>query len=98
MLRHKREIKKRYMSGYWMFFGKCENWNVFEEYYINKWNEKPEYWKQYYLSGPRQYAKDLTNRKVRQMYRNVREDQFEDLWAPQGNDYTKIGEYDWIIW
>lgn len=61
-----------------------------------------EYWKTYYLSGNRRYAKYCTNRAIRAYYRDqfrrLNSEDMEDVMAMRNSDYEKAYDYDWTIW
>ena len=58
-----------------------------------------EYWRIYYLTGPRQYAKKCTDRRIRQKYRQmIHHMDPEDVTALRGSDYEKEFDYNWEIW
>lgn len=62
------------------------------------------YWKEYYLSGRRNYSKFSTNRKIRQMNRSICQsamqlEDAEDCGVQMRNaDYRKYFDYDWTVW
>ena len=58
-----------------------------------------EYWKTYYLTGRRQYAKKYSDKRIRQKYRQmISKYDPEEVTAPKGADYEKEFDYDWTIW
>lgn len=58
-----------------------------------------KYWKDFYLSGSRQYAKEETNAKIRSFFRNkLNGHDFEDLNAMSGSDYQKEYDFEWTLW
>lgn len=94
---HKKRMKEKYCKTY--FYGrKCQcSWN----YFINNIEpkERIKYWDFLYLSGPRQYAKYATNRKIRAKYRNVINIyNIYDIETLRGADYRKLVDYDWTVW
>ena len=105
--RHKRNLKKKY--GHGLYTGYRSNPYLMEAEYKEKYGDWPnsrnggyEYWQQCYLTGPRQYAKNCTNRVIRAMYRdmlkNMDIESLDDIQALQGSDYEKIFDYMWTIW
>lgn len=60
-----------------------------------------EYWNQFYLSGPRRYAKDCTNSVIRARYRDmlrvIDEEDMEDIQALTGSDYEKMFDFWWTL-
>lgn len=58
-----------------------------------------QYWNEFYLSGPRGFAKRSTNRRIRQQYREmIANNDPEDIMAHQGSEYQKEFDYAWTIW
>ena len=107
MRKHKRRMKKKY--GYGLYNGYRTNIRLHEdecrENYgdcKNARNGGYEYWQSYYLTGPRQYAKNCTNRVIRAIYRDMLNtldaDALEDVQALRGSDYEKMYDYNWTIW
>ena len=105
--KHKRKMKQRYGHGLYTTYRtnlKMHEQECREKYgdMRNARNGGYDYWKIYYLTGPRQYAKFCTNRVIRAMYRdllrNLTEDDMEDIQAFNGSDYEKAFDYDWTIW
>ena len=66
-----------------------------------------QYWRFAYVTGPRQYAKDATNRVIR-AYARMKLDEFlaldEEEWddfdfeVEQHNGYQKHYDYAWTVW
>jgi len=107
MRKHKRELKKKY--GHGLFNGYRTNLKLHEDWcreqYGNQRNSRNggyEYWQNYYLTGPRQYAKDCTNRVIRAKYRDMlnvlHEDEMDDVQALRGSDYEKMYDYAYTLW
>ena len=73
---------------------------ILEKYSDDPWMlHEIKYWQICYLSGPRQYAKYGTNRKIRQKYRTiVKSRELEDITAPQHSDYRKEYDYSNTVW
>lgn len=62
-------------------------------------NKGFEYWKTFYLSGCRRFAKSATNRIIRARYRELlRNADPEDVQALRGADYEKMFDYLWTVW
>ena len=66
-----------------------------------------QYWRVFYLTGPRQYAKDATNSVIRAHWREKLNDFYrldEEDWddfdpeMEQHNGYQKHFDYAWTIW
>ena len=62
-------------------------------------NEGYTYWDEYYLSGPRRFAKMCTNRKIRSMYRaKIARELLDEIVAYRGSDYEKEFDFWWTIY
>ena len=57
------------------------------------------YWEEFYLTGPRAYAKSCTNRKIRAKYRDMinREDP-EHIMGLKGSQYEKEYDFRWTLY
>lgn len=107
---HKHKMKQRHIDNW--FYGKngrtrTMTWPEFRAYAEKALSEPIygqyrqhilDYWEQYYLTGPRQYAKKETARRARQQFREainkcVDWNDFEGL-----PPYHKIFDYDWMVW
>lgn len=86
---HKRKMKDKISNK---VSRKSKDWNAVKEYY-------PYYWKDYYLSERRKYAKHVTNRAIRQefndMYGKIIFDEYE--LNNSRNGYRKYYDYDWYV-
>lgn len=107
MRKHKRKMKQKYGRG--LYEGYRTNLRMHEDWcrenYGNCRNARNggyEYWQTYYLTGPRQYAKEQTNGVIRAFYRDLINsldiEDLEDVQALTGSDYEKMYDYDWTIW
>lgn len=110
--RHKRIQQKQYMTMY--SFGRRSNLKLFmntmrdqAEEDANTWwcrkhparNGGWEYWRRFYMSGSRRFAKQYTNRKIRQKYRTMLSNtDHEDAVALHGADYEKEFDYEYTVW
>ena len=105
--KHKRILKQKY--GYGLYEGYKTNLRLHEdkcreEYADNRdaRNGGYEYWQAYYLTGPRQYAKEATNSVIRAMFRdilrNMTEDDMDEIPVFRGSDYEKAYDYMWTVW
>ena len=57
------------------------------------------YWQKLDLSGRRKYAKSLTNRVIRNKFRNLKNcEDPEDVRVLKHSEYQKECDYNWIIW
>ena len=66
--------------------------------YLNDLDGLP-YWKTYYLSGRRGFAKEWTNRRLRSKFREeVAQQDYENMSAPHCGEYRKHFDYAWTIW
>ena len=109
---HKREMEKQYAKKY--AYGRPGMYNVCilrdrleREAQEDTWwrrkhpprNNGWEYWRTYYLSGMRGYAKKYSDKRIRQKYRQmIRQLDPEDITALRGSDYEKEYDYNWTIW
>ena len=108
MRQHKRELKKKHAANSWCQFDtRIDEERAHRNYeedkdskWVDKRNEGYDYWNHCYLSGRRRFAKDCTNRKIRNIYRNlIASGEFlDDVIAPKGSDYEKFFDYLWTIW
>jgi len=102
---HKVHMKKRHLRKYTR--GEYSSWSDFESNSYNRYYDG-RYWKDYYLSGVRRFAKRETNRKIRRNYRlsvymdyDYMSDDFcgkdyDNLTQP--SKYRKVFDYMWTIW
>ena len=110
-IRHKREMKKKFAKGYGYGSGQYDvRWlrdKLEREAQEDTWwrsrhpprNSGWEYWKTYYLSGRRGYAKKYSDKRIRQKYRQIiKKYDYEDVFVPNGSDYEKEYDYDWTVW
>ena len=81
---HKRILKKKHRIWY-------------ADYHTDNTNADKEYWKQFYLTGPRKVAKDCTNRKIRRTYNKYNMLNTEDMARPTNAMYRKYFDYWWTI-
>lgn len=112
--RHKRRLEKRYADMYcYGCSATCsvrklrdrlmrEAEEEIDSYWYKKHpprNNGWEYWRSYYLSGPRQFAKKYTDKRIRQKYRRmIRKFDPEDVHVPRGSGYEKEFDYAYTIW
>lgn len=109
--RHKRELEKKYAKKYAYGSGQYDvQWlreKLRREAQEDNWwirkhppkNNGWEYWRIYYLSGRRGYAKKYSDKRIRQKYRQmIRHLDLEDVTALRGSDYEKEYDYNWTIW
>lgn len=93
---HKRKQKNKYRRSY---FGGyiCASW---EDYAAHAYEFNDlKYWREWYLSGPRQFARDCTNQKLRSSFREeISKEDYEDMYAPQNGEYRKFFDYAWTVW
>lgn len=104
--KHKINMKRKY--GYGLYEGYRSNIWLHENECKEKCmspharNGGYEYWKAYYISGCRRYAKCCTNRAIRAYYRDqirrLDRDGMEDVSALRGADYEKMYDYVNAIW
>ena len=112
--KHKRELEKKYARNYaygrrGMYdvrYLRGKLMREAEEKEDSWWRRKHparnhgwEYWRTYYYSGMRGYAKKYSDKRIRQKYRQmISKYDPEDVTAPQGADYEKEYDYAWTIW
>ena len=109
--KHKRILEKQYANQY--HYGRSLPCDVrllrdkltreAEEEADSWWhpprNKGWEYWRIYYLTSRRQFAKKFSDKRIRQKYRQmIKKMDPEDVTAPRGSDYEKEFDYNWIIW
>lgn len=106
----KRKMKDKYAKTF--YYGSGEgSWSYMLSYYRDYEKDKKghhplDYWKTFYLSGPRQYAKHATNSLNRAHWRDYSKmilgmdpEDLEDLpKATRGNITNKTFDYDWTVW
>lgn len=105
--RHKQKLEQQYTNKY----GYSSVHNLREKKMLEAeedhwWNRKHpprnngwEYWRIWYLTGPRQYAKKYTDKRIRQKYRRmIKKFDPDEVTAPKGADYEKEYDYAWTIW
>lgn len=93
---HKRKLKDKYCRS-WIGNPRCASW---EDYFAHAddWDDL-KYWKEWYLSGPRRFAKCCTNSALRSGFREeFSQEDLEDLYAPQHGEYRKSFDYMWSVW
>lgn len=107
---HKRELKKKHAVRYSLFDPGFDERKTKEDFakdledgYHWKWqdprNDGYNYWFEFSLSGPRQYAKDCTNRRIRSKSKQLlANEEFENIMSLQGSDYEKEYDYWWTIY
>lgn len=93
---HKRKQKNLYRR---LWFGgfQASSW---EDYAAHARDSDPlKYWKTYYLSGPKRYAKQQTNNIARARFReDVSSTEYEDMYAPQRAEYQRFFDFCWTVW
>lgn len=86
---HKRKMKDRISEK---VSNSKDSWSAVKEYY-------PYYWKEYFLSERRKYAKRTTNRAIRQefndMYGKIVFDEYE--LNNNLNAYRRYCDYNWEV-
>lgn len=105
-IQHKHEVKQKHAIKYYKFDINedkqyCEFWNneMKHSKYHEDRNNGYDYWKIYYISGRKTYAKQNTNKRIRSMYRNMLKNKdFEDIEAYTGSDYEKTYDYCYEIY
>ena len=91
---HKRKMKRKFLEGGYISYA---GWDS----YVAHSNERTwlEYWKYYYISGTREFARRCTRRKIRAGFRqDLARLDVEDMFAPQRGQYKKFFDYAWTVW
>lgn len=109
---HKHEMKKSHANHNGYFNQREYEQRMKEEYERDKdrfgclwrrWldprNDGYKYWRRWYLSGNRKIARRSTERKIRQVFREMlhRMDP-EDVRGDSNSDYRKRHDFWWEIW
>lgn len=91
---HKRKMKISYIRAPY-------NWSYtsWEDYIAHlKDYDSTDYWRTCYLSGSREYARYLSRKKLRQIFRQeVCKKDFDEIYAPQYGDYKRYSEFWWVV-
>lgn len=107
--RHKQKLEQQYANKFGYYHVKsCRDKLIREaEEGADSWwrrkhpprNKGWEYWRVFYLSGKRKFAKRYTDKHIRQKYRQMMcHYDPEDVTAPKGADYEKEFDYAWTVW
>ena len=105
--RHKRELKRRHAIYAQLYCAELDEVKCRREYEEDRpWYKRIEhrnrgydYWKAFYLSGCRKFAKDCTNRCIRNRYRMKKNSMDpEEIVAMRHSDYQKEFDYWWTLW
>lgn len=103
---HKNKMREHYAQQH---YRGTESWNSLRE----KWEDKEtpshycyhplDYWKTFYLSGCRDYAKSETSSVLRAQNRKIAHaalyaDDYDDIPMLRNGDYKRYYDYDWCIW
>jgi hypothetical protein len=106
-LLHKRYVKERYgrrgMGPYG--YGGYKSWKDYEANRDLTWGDTAgekvpwslQYWKRYYFSGRRKFAKRCTNSRIRARERTLIHREDADV-ALHGAEYRKMFDYNWTVW
>ena len=107
MMLHKRNMKKRYAKQ-WAYGSGSTDWNTLVIQFRNSHPGtdclQPNYWKDFYLSGSRQYAKGATNWKLRAKWHNdssrilLNYNDESDCSRIFGGEYRKYYDYIGTVW
>ena len=105
--RHKRELKRRHAIYAQLYYAKLDEEKCHKEYeedrqyfkWIEHRNRGYDYWKPFYLSGCREFAKKCTNRCIRSRFRmKVHAMDPEEISIMRHSDYQKDFDYWWTLW
>lgn len=98
---HKWEMKKRHTKGLYTRIKSPAQ----DEMDMRSWDRRDKrnggytYWETWYISGTRAYAKQCTNRRIRQKYRElIGRGEFEDICVLSGGEYGKEFDYWWTVY
>jgi hypothetical protein len=104
---HKRYVKERFgrrgMGPYG--YGGYKSWKDYEANRDLKWGDSEgetvpwslQYWKRYYFSGSRKFAKRATNRVLRAQKKAIMNREGNDV-ALRGAEYRKMFDYSNTVW
>ena len=93
---HKRKLKDIYRRN-WRGDPRAASWEDFVSH-ADEWDDL-RYWREWYLSGPRKFAKGCTNKALRSGFpEEFSQEDLEDLYAPQHGEYKKSFDYMWSVW
>ena len=108
--KHKQTMRERYAKKYCLLSGQYD-WNTLEITFKDHIPYKFEhhhpldYWREYYVSGARRYAKDETNNKIRSDWRadasralSLYDIDDDETYGLRNSDYRKFFDYIWTIW
>lgn len=107
--KHKKKLEKQYATKYGEYNTKTLRDRLqreAEEDTDSLWSRKHpprnggwEYWKIWYISGRRGFAKKYSDRKIRQKYRKmISKYDPDDIPVYKGADHEKEYNYNWTIW
>lgn len=99
--KHKRHIKREHVSKWYWGHPVVMSWEQF--CIINEdCKHALKYWRNYYLSEIRVFAKKETNRRLRASDKILKRAEFyddeEDFFLHQRAAYRKAFDYDWTLW
>lgn len=90
--RQKNQYRRKYVRGL-----RCASWEDYKAH-ADEWDNL-KYWKEYYLSGARSFARGQTNSKLRRKFRDdAASCDYEEMYAPQHSEYQKSFDYAWSVW
>ena len=93
---HKRKLKKSHLLAWFWRRPRCASWEDFACH--AKWPRDVEYWRRYYSSGERRFARFCSERTIRSKFRDmICRGDFEDLYAPSHADYRKEFDFWWTV-
>ena len=95
-MKHKRVQKNRYRRKYFGGY-RAASWKDYVAH-ADEWDDL-EYWRDYYLSGVKAFARDRTNGVLRTRFREeAARGNYDDMSAPHHADYRKHFDYWWTVW
>ena len=108
---HKDKMKKKYAKHFLFYDSNEATYDQLliymeekkKQYYIRPYywfdaNKPIPYWKNYYISNRREYARHQTKRKIRSITREeLANMNLEDVVAPRSSYYQKVFDYNWTV-
>lgn len=95
LMKHKHMMKKSYMRRPYNYrYSSWSNYTAHLEEF-----DSIKYWKTFYLSDAREYARYLSRKTIRQQFRQEKHHTDpEEMYAPQHSHYKKMSEFWWVIY
>lgn len=88
----KNRYRRKYLHGY-----RAASWEDYKAH-ADEWDNL-EYWRGYYLSGVKDFARGCTNGILRARFREeAAHGNYDDMFAPQYASYKKFFDYWWTVY